>query len=326
MDLLILGDLKRKILLQSDMYNSNFIDSDDADSVVASVDGTSAGIITIATNPYFSINNYVMIKDDNGLSARGYIVGISGLGPYTLHIQSSVDSLGTDVDLSAFTVANGSTVYSTSTKELTNMVQDSIKGLYDMLIKNYEDYFTKSVNFTSVANINTYSLRGIAPDFYKFMGVDYTDSGNRIFPLKKMLWREREKYTNYTPGNNQGFNLRYRLMGDNLVFMPLPTTSMLFHFHYIPIVVLPVADSDTFDFINGWDSYVLWDCVVKCLQKEESDVQVAMAERAGAEKRIMEMIQNRDANEADRILNLYDAPYRNRNLTSIAPPDDGEAC
>lgn len=204
--------------------------------------------------------------------------------------------------------------------ELTMMIQCSIQDFYDLLVDAWgEDYFFEEYTYTSVANQKDYNL---PTNFYKFVGVDYVDAGGRIFPLKKFLFREREKYTNYSSANNQGYNLRYRILGNKIRFMPTPTSVFTIKLSFIPTPVVPEDDADTYDFIQGWEDYVIWDVVTKCLMKEESDPSAALRERESAKEKVMRMRENRDANEADRILNIWDNPYRNRNIDNTIPPDE----
>jgi hypothetical protein len=54
-------------------------------------------------------------------------------------------------------------------------------------------------------------------------------------------------------------------------------------------------DADTMDGVSGWGEYVIVDCVIKALQKEESDTSVAERQKAGLVQRIVDMAANRDA-------------------------------
>lgn len=199
--------------------------------------------------------------------------------------------------------------------ELTHMVRGSIKELYDILVKSNEDYFIDEYVIATVAAQRDYDF---PTDFYKFIGLDWIDTSGRVYPLKQYLFREREKYSNRTSGSNQGRNLRYRVMGSKIRLLPVPSAIMNLTLTYIPTPTLPLDDADTFDFIQGWDDWVKWDCVTKCLIKEESDPAAAMAERQKAQIRLLEMIQNRDSNEPQRVLNQFeDIPT---NIDSDIPP------
>lgn len=309
--------LKQRILKQSDMENSQFIEDFDVDRVVASVDGTVSGEITIATNTLFSIGDFVIVESNVVASVRGYITSISGTGPYVLTIKDKRFG-GTVLDLSLYLVSEAATVYDTTTSELTQMIQSSIEDFYDLLIEAWgNDYVFEEYSFSTTPNVKDYAL---PDDYYKFVGLDYVDSSGRVYPCKRFLFREREKYNNQSSGNNQGYNLRYRLLGNNIRLLPMPTSAFTMLLYYIPVPTVPIKNTDSFDFIQGWEDFVVWDCVIKCLSKEESDVTVAMTERNKVEEKIMKMRENRDANEADRVLNLYDTQVRYPD--SSTPPNE----
>lgn len=61
-------------------------------------------------------------------------------------------------------------------------------------------------------------------------------------------------------------------------------------------------DGETF---NGWEEYVVIDSAIKCLQKEESDVSMLMAQKQALIKRIENMAANRDAGEPDSVTDVY---------------------
>lgn len=67
------------------------------------------------------------------------------------------------------------------------------------------------------------------------------------------------------------------------------------------------VDGDDF---NGWSEYVIIDAAIKCLIKEESDVQVLMMEKKQVLDRIENMAANRDAGDPERVTDVY-AGWRN---------------
>jgi hypothetical protein len=66
------------------------------------------------------------------------------------------------------------------------------------------------------------------------------------------------------------------------------------------------ADGDTVDGISGWTEYIICDAAMKCMQKEESDVSVLMAEKQMLIKRIEAMAESRDVGSPARVSdNMY---------------------
>ena len=193
--------------------------------------------------------------------------------------------------------------------EINVMINNSITSFYDLLVAAWgNEYFTESVSFSTTPGVSEYSFTTMgAADLYKFCGLDY-NVNNKVYPLKRFNFRERGKYS-YAPSafSGQGYGVMYRIMANKIKLLPIPSGVLSLTLWYIPMPVLPATDASTFDFINGWENFVMWDVVIKCLTKQESDVSVAMAERKNAEDRIKEMRENRDANEGEHVLNLNDA-------------------
>lgn len=67
-----------------------------------------------------------------------------------------------------------------------------------------------------------------------------------------------------------------------------------------------VANKDRFDFIDGYESYVIWRAVEMMKEKEESDTQVATGNVLRATERIESAAGNRDAALPQRIIDLDD--------------------
>jgi len=210
--------------------------------------------------------------------------------------------------------------------ELTLMIQCSIQDLYDMIVNCNEDYYAKEVTITTVPQQTDYQLATYAPDFYRFLGLDFVDSASRIYPLKRFLFKEREYLSNFSSGSNQGYNLFYRLMDQHIRILPKPTAAFNLNFTYVPTPLLPIYNTDVWNFVQGWDDFVRLDVVIKCLLKEESDASVFIVERAKAEEGIKNSMLNRDSSETDRVLNVYDygtgRGVRRGGTSSNTPPDE----
>jgi hypothetical protein len=54
-------------------------------------------------------------------------------------------------------------------------------------------------------------------------------------------------------------------------------------------------DSTTIDGVSGWEEYIVIDSALKAMGKEESDVQLLVAQKAAMQKRLIDMAENRDA-------------------------------
>ena len=181
--------------------------------------------------------------------------------------------------------------------ELNSYINMSIAELYDLLIQKYgNNYFVQESQFSTDGASDVFAL---PPDFFKGLGVDliYNDVPNGRITLRPYNFADRNRlvYPNAQVTFGLMSNLRYRFEGSNIKFIPLPSAGQKISIWYIPRVKWLSADTDTCDGISGWLEYVIVDAAIKCLQKEESDCTVLMAQKAALIERIESAAENRDA-------------------------------
>lgn len=199
--------------------------------------------------------------------------------------------------------------------EWNNYINQSMYELYDLLVTAYEDYFTilgatfntDGVN-SSYAIPNGTNYNG-APALYKLMGLDLglPSASNGFVSIEKYNFSERNKY--FYPNTSATlygvYNLQYRMLNNQINFIPLPSANQPIRIWYIPRLRPLLQDSDTTtDSISGWIEYVIIDAAIKALQKEESDTSALMAQKAALKARIEETAINRDAGRPDTITDV----------------------
>lgn len=189
-------------------------------------------------------------------------------------------------------------------------INQSYYELYDLLITLYEDYYVAPRLTVSTTGIQTIDLpngqnNSAAPALYKLYGVDLglNSTINAFVTLRKYDFIARNRYvfpqiTSTLPGV---FNLQYRLIGNKISFIPVPSSGQQIGLWYFPRLITLLQDTDVMDSISGWDEYVITDAAIKALQKEESDVSVLMAQKMALRQRIEESAMNRDAGQPDTI-------------------------
>jgi hypothetical protein len=185
-------------------------------------------------------------------------------------------------------------------EELDFMINSSIAELHDLLIAHAgADYYLNSVQGTTVAGTSTYAL---PTDFYKLKGVDIKVAGE---------WRSIRPF-NFNERNRLNeselywaSSTRYRLHGDNILLNPVPDTALEYQLWYTPLAQKLVADTDILKDLNQYVEYVLVDVAIKYLNKEESDVQVLMAQKVDLRKRIENMSANRDEGQPESVSDIY---------------------
>ena len=188
--------------------------------------------------------------------------------------------------------------------ELTAYINSAIAELQDLLIQAYSsDYYISDYTFSTVANQTTYALPA---DFYKLRGVDCALINNEYASLRPFNFNERNRNDSFSSwGLMTGPSIRYRLLGDNIVFSPAPDGIYSIKLWYIPTAVKLVADSDVLADLNQYSDFVIYDAAIKMLIKEESDPSALMRERENCSRRIVEMAQNRDAGQPESVSDIY---------------------
>lgn len=222
--------------------------------------------------------------------------GLLSLGELRLMSQQRADRVGSDF---------------VTTPEWNSYINQSYLELYDILIGAFEDYNVATpLIFTTDGSTTQYPLPdGIlysgAKPLYKLLGVDcgLASTSNAWVTLHKFDFISRNRYVfpNISSTYMGVFNLRYRIFGSTLFFIPTPSGAQYIRLWYIPRLATLLQDTDLADGISGWTEYVITDAAIKALQKEESDVSVLMAQKQMLLDRIQSMAQNRDAGMPDTI-------------------------
>jgi len=201
--------------------------------------------------------------------------------------------------------------------EVQTYINAGISELHDILIQTYgQDYYVSSKTFNTAAGTDTYPIHSSTSgpnisNFYKLRGVDAKVNGSDYFTLSPFNFNERNIYKNWGSWSLLGLtNIRYRMVGSDIVFTPQPDNVTEVKIWFIPTAqqfdsATPATSTTTFADINGYAEYVVIDAAIKCLQKEESDVQVLMAQKQAMKRRIEEAANNRDAGSPLYVSDIY---------------------
>jgi hypothetical protein len=211
-----------------------------------------------------------------------------------------------------------------TTSEWNSFLRLSMYELYDILITAYEDLFASSYVFINTnGTTQNYPLpdgatnyrggvySGTTGDpalaFYKLAGMDLgiNTSNNAWVTLLKYDFIERNKYVypNSTSTIYGVYNMRYRLMGNNVNIIPTPAGNQQIRMWYTPKLAALLADTDitTIGF-SGWLRYPIVRAAKYALDKEEgADTSKQDAEILFLQKRIEQASQNRDSAIPDTI-------------------------
>ncbi len=205
--------------------------------------------------------------------------------------------------------------------EWNNFISLAMYELYDLLITADEEYFVADpVQFQTAANQSLYPLPDgattfingntgasfVAPSFYKFKGQDLgvSTASNAFVTINKFNFIDRNQfvYPNTASTIYGVFNLRYRLQGQNIKFMPTPTANQTLQMWYIPRLNSLMKDTDITTLgYSGWLNYVIVRAAKYALDKEESDTSKLDVELAYLKDRIEGTASNRDTAQPDTI-------------------------
>lgn len=199
--------------------------------------------------------------------------------------------------------------------------------LYDILITKFGDQYFLADPVSFVTNgqgryplpnavdtfLNTVTNTPvIAPRIYKFVGADcgVAIGNNAWVTLPRFNWIDRNKfvYPQLTANALGVYNLSYSIWADNIWFIPPPAAGQYIQLWYIPVLNQMLQDTDMLSFsISGWSELVILDAAIKALLKEESDVQVQLAQKAALLERIETTAANRDVGSPNAISDIRGA-------------------
>ena len=242
-------------------------------------------------------------------------VNISGTGSYTT-AQSSVATLPGDLTLGEIRLraqqeADMQNSQFLSLPEWNFNINQSYYELYDLLITTYEDYFVAPrLVFQTDGTTQSYDLPDGsnydgAPALYKLYGVDLglSNNTNAWVTIKKFDFIQRNRYVfpQITSTFLGVFNLRYRVVGNKIMFIPVPSGGQYIGLWYYPRLTTLLKDTDVMDGFSGWTEYVILDAAIKAMMKEESDPSALLVRKAAIKSRIESAAMNRDAGQPDTI-------------------------
>lgn len=206
--------------------------------------------------------------------------------------------------------------------EWNSFINLAMFELYDLLVTVYEDlYVADPAYFTLNGAQNSFALPNgsntfqdssganvIPRPFYKLLGVDLAvnTAQNAWVTINKFNFIDRNNYLypNSSSTIYGVYNMRYRLLGSNIEFIPNPAGNQQIRLWYIPRLRQLLQDTDITDTgISGWIRYVIVRAAKYALDKEESDSSKLTEELVFLKQRIEESAANRDAGQPDTISN-----------------------
>lgn len=214
-----------------------------------------------------------------------------------------------------------------STSEWNAFLRLSMYELYDLLINAYEEnYNLQTVTLTTNGSTSFYPLPDGATNFlggtypsglgnpaqafYKLVGVDLNVNTSNVTPSRVSLLkfdfikRNQYVYPNSTSTIYGIYNLRYRLMGNQLEMIPVPAGGQTLTAYYCPKLPALLKDTDLTGIgTSGWLRYPIVRAAKYAIDKEQEGANTDKldAELLFLKDRIQQMAANRDIGVADTI-------------------------
>ncbi len=183
--------------------------------------------------------------------------------------------------------------------DITVWLNEGAQKLHEKLVEAMgEEYVSSSSTLTTVAGTKDYALPAT---FYKLYGVELPIDGD----MRSLTPYNRAERNNYTSTRFSATEVpRYSLVGSNLRILPTPSSALVGAILFAPTFTLLSSGSDTCNFPNGWERYVVLYAAIQALLKEESSVSGLSQMLLKEEKDLDEMKQMRDLAAPKQVVDL----------------------
>lgn len=221
---------------------------------------------------------------------------------FTFTVSSASATVGAIYQSGGYQFTVSSTIASATSLSTTGEGTPPPTGILTKVSGTGDNQITYSVVSPTLAG-------QAAPAFYKMAGVDLAVNTSTVNPawvtLKKFNFIDRNKYVypNSTSTIYGVYNQAYRIMGQQIDFIPVPAGNQTIRLWYAPRLPALLKDSDitTLGF-SGWLRYPIVRAAKYALDKEEgADTSKLDTEIIFLKQRIEQMAQNRDAGMPDCI-------------------------
>jgi hypothetical protein len=185
-------------------------------------------------------------------------------------------------------------------QEEKDTVNEECQHLYDLLCSKLgSEYF--AMNHQLTLPVGNTSPVALPSNFFKLTSISAGPPGGDVRPLGK--WVENE-YGSLQSARVRGWTTiypKYRIVRGQLDFQPANTQQLTVYARYIPAYAYMVSDTDTFDGINGWETWVELSSAISWMTKEESDPSLLMVKLQSVERRIIGLATELDEANLEHI-------------------------
>lgn len=209
-----------------------------------------------------------------------------------------------------------------SDTELDEYIEGSYGELVDLILEHGGgDFMAASTPANpTVAGTDSYSIYSNVGDLtealiYRVLGVEVQFNGKWRRIGRFMHWQRvsREDQNGWASQHSVKYSINW-LPGPgenaNIQFEPTPQAVHQFRVIYIPYPAdWSTGGFTTFQGFTGWDEYIVIDAAMKCLEKEESDIQALLLRKQLMTQRIRQAVSNMNFGEGYSLRDMYEGDY-----------------
>jgi len=183
--------------------------------------------------------------------------------------------------------------------EITEYLNYCLSDLYDQLVQaGGQPWYRAANTFVTSGNASAYPLPA---DFYRMVSVDIQLGGGLVISARPYMEAERNRFKWFYQGYFAGRPVFYRMLGNNINFIPTPTGAYSITLNYYPVFAALVGGSTTFDGVNGWEEWAIWKAAAYCKAKGDEDAGYCEAQVSRLQERIDALAAQRDAENPERV-------------------------
>ncbi len=193
-----------------------------------------------------------------------------------------------------------------SDTRLDEAINRSLRTWWSMVARAEPERYraTGSITATGAAS---YALPS---DHLWTMAVEYQASSTDFLDIPRLQFHERNRFN---AGSTSAIAAGYRLVGQTIELKPSPTTGTYRHLYVTTAPVLGDGTGGTvtsFDAVNGWEDWIVFDVAGKMLIKEDSDASQCAISRDALKKEIMAAAWDRELANPRTVQDTRTRKYR----------------
>lgn len=165
------------------------------------------------------------------------------------------------IEESAYITASENTISDT---EITDYINEAASYLHQHLANSSEDYYTTKTQLTVSSGASSCNLPS---DFFKLRALDLMTGSDGYREVLDYTVAERNDYRGYSGLYHWPANVRYKLEGSTLTFIPTNSAAGTYHLTYTPQYTNLSSGDDTVSFPMNWHDYVVCYAAIQCLMK-----------------------------------------------------------